>query len=173
MNQWKNLANQLYRNVISFGMSYFIKINNIFKVLFIVVLSFSFNSNAFSEESAKDIIKKRKSLFSQNYKLAKRISILLNEVEIEDSKKLMIRMSDNYLELLNLFPENTKEGHGTEALPIIWEEKDEFNALMQKAADDMLQLAKVMEEVDDIQATYKKLMWANCNACHSRYRKPH
>ena len=31
----------------------------------------------------------------------------------------MIRMSDNYLELLNLFPENTKEGHGTEALPII------------------------------------------------------
>ena len=83
MNQWKNLANQLYRNVISFGMSYFIKINNIFKVLFIVVLSFSFNSNAFSEESAKDIIKKRKSLFSQNYKLAKRISILLNEVEIK------------------------------------------------------------------------------------------
>ncbi len=52
-------------------------------------------------------------------------------------------------------------------------EKDAFNALMQKAADDMLQLAKVMEEVDDIQATYKKLMWANCNACHSRYRKPH
>ena len=87
MNQWKNLANQLYRNVISFGMSYFIKINNTFKVLFIVLLSFSFNSNAFSEESAKDIIKKRKSLFSQNYKLAKRISILLNEVEIEDSKK--------------------------------------------------------------------------------------
>ena len=71
--------------------------------MFIVALSFSFNSNVLSEESAKDIIKKRKSLFSQNYKLAKRISILLNEVEIEDSKKLMIRMSDNYLELLNLF----------------------------------------------------------------------
>ena len=113
MNQWKNLANQLYCNVILLDMSYFIKINNIFKIMFIVALSFSFNSNVLSEESAKDIIKKRKSLFSQNYKLAKRISILLNEVEIEDSKKLMIRMSDNYLELLNLFPENTKEGHGT------------------------------------------------------------
>ena len=48
--------------------------------MFIVALSFSFNSNVLSEESAKDIIKKRKSLFSQNYKLAKRISILLNEV---------------------------------------------------------------------------------------------
>ena len=44
---------------------------------------------------------------------------------------------------------------------------------MQKAADDMLQLAKVMEDVEDIQVTYKKLMWSNCNACHSKYRKPH
>ena len=54
-------------------------------------------------------------------------------------------MSKNYENLLNYFPENSKEGYGTEALPIIWEEKDAFNALMQKAADDMLQLAKVME----------------------------
>ena len=77
-------------------MSDFLKINNILKMMFIVAFSFSFNSNVLSEESAKDIIKKRKSLFSQNYKLAKRISILLNEVEIEDSKKLMLRMSDNY-----------------------------------------------------------------------------
>ena len=173
MNQWKNLANQLYRNVISFGMSYFIKINNIFKVLFIVVLSFSFNSNAFSEESAKDIIKKRKSLFSQNYKLAKRISILLNEVEIEDSKKLMLRMSDNYLELLTLFPENTKEGDGTEALPIIWEEKDKFDALMKKSSDQMIKLASIIEDQDDFRAALKQYMWSSCKACHSRYRAPH
>ena len=85
----------------------------------------------------------------------------------------MSSLVKNYENLLNYFPENSKEGYGTEALPIIWEEKDAFNALMQKAADDMLQLAKVMEEVDDIQVTYKKLMWSNCNACHSRYRKPH
>ena len=141
--------------------------------MFIVALSFSFNSNVLSEESAKDIIKKRKSLFSQNYKLAKRISILLNEVEIEDSKKLMIRMSDNYLELLNLFPENTKEGHGTEALPIIWEEKDEFNALMKKASDDMIKLAKAIENAEDLRAAQKELMWSNCTACHSRFRAPH
>ena len=173
MNQWKNLANQLYRNVISFGMSYFIKINSIFKVLFIVVLSFSFNSNAFSEESAKDIIKKRKSLFSQNYKLAKRISILLNEVEIEDSKKLMLRMSDNYLELLTLFPENTKEGHGTEALPTIWEEKDKFDALMKKSSDQMIKLASIIEDQDDFRAALKQYMWSSCKACHSRYRAPH
>ena len=173
MNQCKNLANELYFNVISFGMSYFININNVFKIFFIVALSFLFNSNVLSEESSKDIIKKRKSLFSQNYKLAKRISILLNEVEIEDSKKLMLRMSDNYLELLTLFPKNTKEGHGTEALPIIWEEKDEFDALMKKSSNQMIKLASIIEDKDDFRAALKQYMWSSCKACHSRYRAPH
>ena len=146
------------------------------KILLIIFLVNSFfftNFIAHSEESIEDIIKGRKAIFSNNAKLAKRVNILLKDFEVEEAEPIILEMSKNYENLLNYFPENSKEGYGTEALPIIWEEKDAFNALMQKAADDMLQLAKVMEEVDDIQATYKKLMWANCNACHSRYRKPH
>ena len=144
-------------------------------LLFIFVAASFFNTDfiAHSEESIEDIIKGRKAIFSNNAKLAKRVNILLKDFEVEEAEPIILEMSKNYENLLNYFPENSKEGYGTEALPIIWEEKDAFNALMQKAADDMLQLAKVMEEVDDIQATYKKLMWANCNACHSRYRKPH
>ena len=144
-------------------------------LLFIFVAASFLNTNfiAHSEESIEDIIKGRKAIFSNNAKLAKRVNILLKDFEVEEAEPIILEMSKNYENLLNYFPENSKEGYGTEALPIIWEEKDAFNALMQKAADDMLQLAKVMEEVDDIQATYKKLMWANCNACHSRYRKPH
>jgi cytochrome c556 len=144
-------------------------------LLFIFVAASFLNTNfiAHSEESIEDIIKGRKAIFSNNAKLAKRVNILLKDFEFEEAEPYILEMSKNYENLLNYFPENSKEGYGTEALPIIWEEKDAFNALMQKAADDMLQLAKVMEEVDDIQATYKKLMWANCNACHSRYRKPH
>ena len=144
-------------------------------LLFIFVAASFLNTNfiAHSEESIEDIIKGRKAIFSNNAKLAKRVNILLKDFEVEEAEPIILEMSKNYEILLNFFPENSKEGYGTEALPIIWEEKDAFNALMQKAADDMLQLAKVMEEVDDIQATYKKLMWANCNACHSRYRKPH
>ena len=144
-------------------------------LLFIFVAASFFNTDfiAHSEESIEDIIKGRKAIFSNNAKLAKRVNILLKDFEVEEAEPIILEMSKNYENLLNYFPENSKEGYGTEALPIIWEEKDAFNALMQKASDDMLQLAKVMEEADDIQATYKKLMWANCNACHSRYRKPH
>ena len=147
--------------------------NKILLIIFIVDSFFNANFIAHSEESIEEIIKGRKAIFSNNAKLAKRVNILLKDFEVEEAEPIILEMSKNYENLLNYFPENSKEGYGTEALPIIWEEKDAFNALMQKAADDMLQLAKVMEEVDDIQATYKKLMWANCNACHSRYRKPH
>ena len=147
--------------------------NKILLIIFIVASFFNTNFIAHSEESIEEIIKGRKAIFSNNAKLAKRVNILLKDFEVEEAEPIILEMSKNYENLINYFPENSKEGYGTEALPIIWEEKDAFNALMQKAADDMLQLAKVMEEVDDIQATYKKLMWANCNACHSRYRKPH
>ncbi len=147
--------------------------NKILLIIFLVTSFFFTNFIAHSEESIEDIIKGRKAIFSNNAKLAKRVNILLRNFEFEEAEPFILKMSKNYENLLNYFPENSKEGYGTEALPIIWEEKDAFNALMQKAADDMLKLAKVMEEVDDIQVTYKKLMWANCNACHSRYRKPH
>ena len=75
--------------------------------------------------------------------------------------------------MLEYFPENTKEGFKTEALPSFWESKDEFNALMQKASDDMLKLAVVVEAEEDLRAIQKKLMWGNCSACHNKFRAPH
>ena len=126
-----------------------------------------------SEDSVEDIIKGRKAIFSDNYKTAKRVNILVNDLEFEEAKKFMKKMTENYETLLNYFPENTKEGFNTEALPSIWENKDEFNALMQKSADDMKQLAAVIEDADDLRGTMQQYMWSNCKACHSRFRKPH
>ena len=126
-----------------------------------------------SEDSVEDIIKGRKAIFSENYKTAKRVNILINDLEFEEAKKFMKEMTENYETLLNYFPENTKEGFNTEALPSIWENKDEFNALMQKSADDMKQLAAVIEDADDLRGTIQQYMWSNCKACHSRFRKPH
>ena len=145
----------------------------IIKIVILIILINLVNGSAFSDQSAEDIIKKRKSLFSENYKTAKRADILSKNLEFEDAKKFMVKMSENYLELLTLFPENTKEGFGTESLPIIWDNKEEFNALMQKSSDDMIKLASIIEESDEIRATLKQYMWSNCNACHSKFRKPH
>ena len=146
------------------------KIKIIQTIIFIFFISFPFYANAMTVE---EIIKGRKAMFSENYRNAKKISILLKSKKIEEAKPLMKKISDNYKKLLDYFPENTKEGFKTEALPSIWENKDEFNALMQKASDDMIKLAKAIETAEDLRAIQKELMWSNCTACHSRFRAPH
>jgi cytochrome c556 len=146
------------------------KIKIIQTIIFIFFMSFPFYANAMTVE---EIIKGRKAMFSENYQNAKKISILLKSKKIEEAKPLMKKISDNYKKLLDYFPENTKEGFKTEALPSIWENKDEFNALMQKASDDMIKLAKAIDTAEDLRAAQKKLMWSNCTACHSRFRAPH
>jgi cytochrome c556 len=132
-------------------------------------LSFSVSAN----QTVEEIIKGRKAMFSENYQNGKKISILLKNGKIEEAKPIMKKMSDNYKKLLDYFPENTKEGFKTEALPSIWENKDEFSALMQKASDDMLKLAKAIDTADDLRAVQKELMWSNCSACHNRFRAEH
>jgi pentatricopeptide repeat protein len=130
-------------------------------------------SLANAELSVEDIIKSRKALFSKNYSTAKRVQSFSSNGDFDKAIELMREMNENYITLLDLFPENSKEGFKTEALPIIWEEKDAFNSLMQKSADDMIKLTSIIEDADDIRGTLGKLMWANCKACHSKYRKEH
>ena len=146
------------------------KIKIIQTIIFIFFMSFPFYANAMTVE---EIIKGRKAMFSENYQNAKKISILLRSKRIEEAKPLMKKISDNYIKLLDYFPENAKEGFKTGALPSIWENKDEFYALMKKASDDMIKLAKAIETAEDLRAVQKELMWSNCTACHSRFRAPH
>ena len=144
-----------------------------FKKIFILFILISFSHSSHASQSVEEIIKGRKAMFSENYQNGKKISILLKSKKIEEAKPLMKKMSDNYKKLLDYFPDNTKEGFKTEALPSIWENKDEFNALMQKASDDMIKLAKAIDTAEDLRAVQKDLMWNNCSACHNRFRAEH
>lgn len=153
------------------GLVKHIKSNFGIVLLSLIFLSVTPQSNA--DQSVEEIIKGRKALFSKNYSTAKRVQALSSNDDFDQAKKLMIEMSENYKTLIGMFPENTKEGFKTESLPIIWEEKDAFNALMQKSSDNMVKLASVIEDSDDIRATLNEFMWSSCKACHSKYRKPH
>ena len=140
-------------------------------MLSLIFLSVTPQSNA--DQSVEEIIKGRKALFSKNYSTAKRVQTFSTNEDFDQAKKLMIEMSENYKILIGMFPENTKEGFKTEALPLIWQEKDDFNTLMKKSLDDMVKLTGLIEESDNIKGTLNELMWSNCKACHSKYRKPH
>ena len=140
-------------------------------LFFIFILLFSFS--AFSEQTVEEIIKERKSIFSKNYKTAKRVQGLASNGDMDEAKKLMIEMSDNYKRLIDLFPENSKVGFKTGALPSIWENKDEFNLLMTKASTNMIELTTVIDESEDMKATLGKYMWSSCKSCHSKFRAEH
>ena len=71
--------------------------------------------------------------------------LALSEKQLSDSRNFLTSSRD-------YFPDNTKEGFKTEALPSIWENKDEFNTLMQKASNDMIELAKAVDTADDLKA---------------------
>ena len=137
----------------------------------LVILTFSFPAN--SELSVEETIKGRKALFSKNYSTAKRVQAFASKGDFEKAKSLMIEMSENYKTLLEYFTENTKEGFKTEALPAIWENKDEFNNLMTKSSNDMVKLADSIEKSGDVKGAIGKLMWANCKACHTKFRATH
>ena len=139
----------------------------------LVIITVFISTNAKSEQSPEDIIKNRQAIFSKNYNTAKRVQSLSSNGDFDEAKKLMLEMSENYKTLKEMFPDNTKEGFNTEVLPLVWEEKDKFNSLMEKASNDMIELASVIENADNIRGTLGKLMWGNCKACHSKYREEH
>ena len=146
---------------------------NIFKYIFFILVSITFSQPANSDLSTEELIKGRKAIFSKNYSTAKKVQTFASKGDFERAKSLMLEMSENYKNLLEYFPENSMEGFKTEALPAIWENKDEFNNLMTKSSNDMIKLIKIIETSDDMRGTLGKMMWANCKACHSRFRAPH
>ena len=145
------------------------KIKILKTIIIIFSLSLTFSANA---QTVEEIIKGRKALFSKNYSTAKRVQALASKGEFDKAKSLMIKMSENYKTLIEYFPDNSKEGFKTEALPLIWENKKEFNDLMKKSSDDMIKLTSLIEDSEDIKATLTQMMWSNCKACHSRFRAP-
>ena len=148
-------------------------ITNLIKYIFFIVALSLISIPAYSELSVEEIIKGRKALFSKNYSTAKKVQTFASKGDFVKASSLMEEMSENYIILLEYFPDNTKEGFKTEALPSIWENKDEFNDLMKKSSTDMLELVKVIESSDDVRASLQKFMWSNCKACHSKFRAPH
>jgi len=147
-------------------------VKNIGISLFLMI-SILITTQAQSEQSAEDIIKNRKALFSKNYNTAKKVQSLSSSDDFDAAKKLMLQMSDNYKALLEMFPDNTKEGFKTEVTPLVWEQKDKFNSLMEKSSNDMIELASIIESSENIRGSLGQLMWGNCKACHSKYRVEH
>ena len=71
----------------------------------------------------------------------------------------------------DLFPDDSKAGGNTEALPAIWEKKADFTARFDKLAADATAAAAAIKDEASFKAEWPKI-GANCGGCHKEYRKP-
>ena len=69
----------------------------------------------------------------------------------------------------NLFPDNTKTGGDTAALPKVWETKADFNTRWEKMGKDAAAAsAKIVDEAS-FKTAYNEVT-GNCGGCHEGYR---
>jgi cytochrome c556 len=125
--------------------------------------------------STEETIKARKAMFKQNYSYAKKMSAAIKKDDKETISDLAIKMSENYKKLIDYFPDDSKDGFKTEALPSIWEKKEEFNALMMKAANEANDFSMMVNNLmgDELKDLQKKMIWSQCKSCHDKFRMPH
>ena len=138
-------------------------------------LLFSLFLSSTIADTHKNIIKERKSLFKQNYSHAKKMSSAIEKGDIDKVKNLSVKMSQNYEKLIDLFPDNSKSGYDTEALPTIWIFKDDFNNLMIESSTKAKKLTEIASTLlgAELKEEQKKLIWSSCKSCHDKFRMPH
>ena len=138
-------------------------------------LLFSLFLSSTIADTHKNIIKERKSLFKQNYSHAKKMSSAIEKGDIDKVKNLSIKMSQNYEKLIDLFPDNSKSGYDTEALPTIWIFKDDFNNLMIESSTKAKKFTEIASTLlgTELKEEQKKLIWSSCKSCHDKFRMPH
>jgi cytochrome c556 len=144
--------------------------------LLVVIIFLASSINIFAiEMSTEETIKARKAMFKQNYSYAKKMSAAIKKDDKETISDLAVKMSENYKKLIDYFPDDSKDGFKTEALPSIWEKKEEFNALMMKAANEANDFSMMVNNLmgDELKDLQKKMIWSQCKSCHDKFRMPH
>ena len=144
--------------------------------LLVVIIFLASSINIFAiEMSTEETIKARKAMFKQNYSYAKKMSVAIKKDDKETISDLAIKMSENYKKLIDYFPDDSKDGFKTEALPSIWEKKEEFNALMMKASNEANDFSMMVNNLmgDELKDLQKKMIWSQCKSCHDKFRMPH
>jgi len=73
--------------------------------------------------------------------------------------------------LPKLFPDDSKTGADTEALPVIWENKADFEGRYAKLAEAAKAAEAKITDEESFPDAWKEVM-GNCGGCHKKYRKP-
>jgi cytochrome c556 len=89
---------------------------------------------------------------------------------LDKAKKIFTTYQDAAAKMPALFPDNSKTGGDTKALPAIWENKADFTAHSTKLAQDAQAALTTVRDEATFKTELPKVL-QNCDACHDKYRR--
>jgi cytochrome c556 len=121
-----------------------------------------------------DIIKDRKKHYEAMGKAVKEPTAMYKgdaEFDLAKVQAALKVIQEKAAILPKLFPDDSKTGADTEALPIIWEEKADFEARFPKLADAAKAAEAAITDEETFPDAWKDVV-GNCSGCHKKFRKP-
>jgi cytochrome c556 len=138
-------------------------------VLTIAVLAFG----ATALVAQTDPIAARRALMKTNGDQSKVATEMLEAkrpFNLDEAKKVFASFADAGEKVPALFPDTSKTGGDTAALPAIWENKADFNARLAKFASESKAAADATKDLDSFKVQVTEVR-KNCGGCHQTYRK--
>src|SRR5262245_20742844 len=137
----------------------------------LVVAMLAFGATALVAQG--DPIAARKALMKANGDQSKVATDMLEAkrpFNLDEAKKVLLSFAEAGEKAPALFPDNSKTGGDTAALPPIWENKADFNAKLAKLAKDAKAAADATTDMDTFKVQITEVR-KNCGGCHQTYRK--
>ncbi len=120
-----------------------------------------------------DAIKARQTIYKSFGETTKPLGLMLRgqaAFDLATVKTALTTIVDGSKKLPALFPDDSKTGDDTAALPEIWTNKSDFEARLTKlGADATADLASITDEAS-FKAAFPKLA-GDCGDCHKTYRQ--
>ena len=138
-------------------------------VLGVVVLAFG----ATALVAQTDPIAARKALMKTNgdqNRIATEMLEGKRPFNLDEAKKVFVVFAEAGEKAPALFPDNSKTGGDTAALPPIWENKADFNAKLAKFASESKAAGDATKDLDTFKVQITEVR-KNCGGCHQIYRK--
>lgn len=119
-----------------------------------------------------DPIAQRKAILKEIGDATKPIAAMLKGEAAYDNtvvQKSLGIIADGSKKLPNLFPENSKTGGDTAALPKLWDEKAKFDDIFVKLAAAASAAQGSINDEASLKANIRGVL-GNCKSCHDDYR---
>jgi cytochrome c556 len=121
----------------------------------------------------QDVIKERKDIMKANGDQAKIGAAMVKGEQPYDqaaAQKIFATFADAASKMPNLFPDNSKTGDDTAALPKIWEDMADFKARFVKFGDDAKAAEASVKDLDSFKTAFGGIGKNDCGGCHQIYR---